>query len=451
MPFQSKKIILSIVVCIAMLAVLISFSSIRTLWFDEIMAYKVSTIPTAKEIIIDVARGAGETNPPLLHVVQHLFLKTSLPDDLAIRMPSMIFFIMMVFSIFFFVKRRLGWAPALLSGLTSSLALMYAVEARPYAYMLGCTALAILCWQKIKSAEDGNKIYTIIFSLCLIVTTLVHFYGFLITLPFILAEVVNYTKNKKVSKNILIPIALSFASMTLLIPYALRSMNVYSNDFWAQTTIYSSYEFYEEFVGIFGIMLIIFFVIILFKKNPIKEYRNPENKNRFNLEEVIVMSSLVLTPFWVHILAIFTNAYSPRYAIITLVGISIFAGWLVSTFRFNKNLYRIVFVTLIFGLIPSTSTLVSKTFLDTSKFTVQKNYIEAQLRLGKTIAVQDSHQCVRFIYFLHEYNDDIYCLITTPGTINNPTNNLIMAEVASVSDVKYVELDDIEEENVFVY
>src|SRR5207237_1162969 len=107
-------------------------------------------------------------------------------------------FWLMTVCIFRFVSRRcppIYAAAAMIFPLITS-AFYYACEARPYALVMGFTALALVCWQQILENERRTiSLFGLWFSLSACIC--LHYYAILIWIPFGLAELARLRSRKR--------------------------------------------------------------------------------------------------------------------------------------------------------------------------------------------------------------------------------------------------------------
>ncbi len=94
--------------------------------------------------------GPAESSPPLFHSIFKLSADTFGWNQLGLRIPSIVGYLTMMPCTYFIVNGYAipvyGWIGALPGFLTFGQS--YSVQARPYALLLGCSSLALLCWQQ---------------------------------------------------------------------------------------------------------------------------------------------------------------------------------------------------------------------------------------------------------------------------------------------------------------
>ena len=129
----------------------------KLFWHDEYLVYWTAKLPGWGNIWTSLRQGPLPVDPPLYHFLAHSLLSTGLPPELAIRMPSILGFGVMLVAVYAFLVPRAGVpvAFAIATLIQASPIQFYEVEARPYGFLIGCMAVALLCWQR--AADPGRS------------------------------------------------------------------------------------------------------------------------------------------------------------------------------------------------------------------------------------------------------------------------------------------------------
>src|ERR1700674_2071113 len=129
--------------------------SFRPLWNDELITYNVASLPRVGSIWRLLTQGA-DLNPPLFHIVTWAAAKLFGLTELGLRIPGILGFFVLCWSLYVFVARNggvcYGFAAMLLPMATG--ACRFASEARAYGLVRGFSGLAVVCWQR---AGEGSK------------------------------------------------------------------------------------------------------------------------------------------------------------------------------------------------------------------------------------------------------------------------------------------------------
>ncbi len=128
-------------------ATVLSLSSMKLLWLDELITLHIARLPGAVSIWNALARGA-DPNPPSTHLLVH-FSRAAFGDhEWAYRLPAFAGYWVGLLCLFVYLLRRLPalWA---LAGTVLSMTMAafdYSYESRSYAIFYGFAMMAFLCW-----------------------------------------------------------------------------------------------------------------------------------------------------------------------------------------------------------------------------------------------------------------------------------------------------------------
>lgn len=133
-----------------------ALSRLKPLWHDELFTYYIAQAPSLRAMWSDLS--THDLNPPLVYLLTRLSFRIFGVGTLATRLPEIGFYLIAMLGVFRFIFLRLGglfaaFAVALLLLGTSS---DFAIEARPYALLLGSLAVAMVGWQEA-AAQDGHR------------------------------------------------------------------------------------------------------------------------------------------------------------------------------------------------------------------------------------------------------------------------------------------------------
>jgi hypothetical protein len=140
----------SLIFLLALLAIYVAYavaqSHQKTLWYDEIFSVIVAIQPTWHRTLLAMP---ADGNPPLYALLTRLSIHLFGMSDLAVRLPSILAFLVALIEIYIFVRREAG---AVFGFLAVVLTLSepgwnYSFEARPYALLLCLMMLGLVSWQ----------------------------------------------------------------------------------------------------------------------------------------------------------------------------------------------------------------------------------------------------------------------------------------------------------------
>jgi hypothetical protein len=193
------------------------------LWYDELFTVYLADLPRVGDIGHALAAGA-DGNPPLYHLVTRLFRETLGPSELATRLPAVLGFWVMSLGVYCFVSRRCRrpFAMAAMLFPLATAVYVYAYNARPYGWLLGCCGLALVCWQ---SAADGRRRRSALAGLAISLSAAFasHYYAVLLLAPFGVGEITRTWTRRRVDWPIWLALAAGPVTLALLLPLALEA------------------------------------------------------------------------------------------------------------------------------------------------------------------------------------------------------------------------------------
>ena len=168
------------------------------MWNDELYTYYIAHLPTMRDVWAALM-SRGEQTPPFFYVITRLSLRVFGDNNLALRLPEMLGFWVMIVCLFVFVARRASPFSALCAMVFPlvSIAYRFAFEARPYALVLGFGAIALLSWQTVTSGRL-RALGLVALTLSVAATFSTHYYGIMVMLPLALGELVRTLNRRRV-------------------------------------------------------------------------------------------------------------------------------------------------------------------------------------------------------------------------------------------------------------
>src|SRR5579871_5250729 len=166
----------------------------RALWFDEILTKLIAGQPNLAAMWERLGNGVT-SHPPTFYYIEHVIAGLGGNDRITFRLISIAAFLCAMVCIFIFIRRRTGGLVAVVSASSLLLTLFYnyyAFEARPYAIMVACIGLALLCYER---ADTWSGAF--LFAGCLVAASTLNFYAGLAFFPFGLAELVRLATEHK--------------------------------------------------------------------------------------------------------------------------------------------------------------------------------------------------------------------------------------------------------------
>ena len=220
-----------------------SLAARAQLWNDELYTWYFAQLPTMGEVWDELSTGV-EQIPPFYYVLTRASLALFGDGELALRVPSIVGFLLACTCLFVVVARRTNAWYGLVGALVplASGAATYAWEARPYALVVGFAAAAVLCHQ-LRADGVRPRLAVIGLAVALAAATGVHYYGILVVLPIALAEAVRVAMRRRVDWAV---VAAFFAPIVPLAVSAplIQEARRYSGAFWTEFDLGSAPEFF---------------------------------------------------------------------------------------------------------------------------------------------------------------------------------------------------------------
>jgi hypothetical protein len=320
------------------LVVLIVYSAVRSLvlaaskpfWSDELITLCVARQPRVS-LIWQALRSAVDAVPPPFYLVER-FAGGLVPDQhLAFRIPFIIAFCISVLCIFSIVKKRSSGGFALLCAaipLMSVLYDIYAVEARPYALVLACVAIAIVAYQRAES----SRWWVLILGISLFTAEALHYYAVFALVPFGLAEIARFTSKRQPRPLVWLAIICSLIPLGIFWPL-LWGYKSYYTHFWGTLSLLEFTNVYGWFFGLstawgIGVFALAFSAVVgamLLRGSP---HTIDSRSIETPFQEYVLVVSLLILPFVIFVaMKIAHGGLVNRYMLISLLGFPLVAGY----------------------------------------------------------------------------------------------------------------------------
>ncbi|MBI2327838.1 glycosyltransferase family 39 protein [Candidatus Curtissbacteria bacterium] len=199
-------------------------------WFDEAITYHFARLPVKNLLEVVLA----DNNPPLYYLLIHYLVKIS-PDELILRLPSLLANLLSILALYHFVKTKIDKRVATVSAslfAVSPLSIYLATEARLHSLALLFVTLIINSFFKLLTKPSPVNIAIFIFFTTLGLYT--QYYIILLLLP--LTYIIYSTKN-----HLTFGKWLTIASIPLLtlVPWLILSTQTPHSGCWCPNTLLS--------------------------------------------------------------------------------------------------------------------------------------------------------------------------------------------------------------------
>lgn len=213
----------------------------KPLWFDEVCTWAVIRQGTFAGMWRALA-SAADGQPPVFYFIEKCFSGLVPNQHLALRLPSILAFCVVLWCVFEWTRTYAGGVIALIC--SASLLLFplfdpYAVEARPYALLAAFLAVALICYQRV-----SNWKWVVILALSLCLAESVHYYAIFAVIPFGLAEIAVLIRQKLLRFWVWIALCSPIIPLAVFWPLLSKFKSVYAAHYWSPAnswTLMSSY------------------------------------------------------------------------------------------------------------------------------------------------------------------------------------------------------------------
>jgi len=291
----------------------------RPFWFDELITYDISRLPTMADVRAALRDGA-DFNPPLLYIATRASHYVFGDGRVATRLPEMAGFLVMCLCMYKFVARRCPTPYAFVAFLfplmTSGYS--YAVEARAYGLEFGFLGIALVAWQS--ASQPGRRLTSLVlFYLALMAALLSHCYAVLLLIPFGIAELTRTVRRRRVDWLMWICF-LAFAPVGLVyLPLFAASRQFIVENVMFRPTFLSIPNFYVGLLQ-YTIWPMAGAALIVGGRASALDDELPG----IPLHEISCLVGLLCIPVFAVLLAMGgTGVYNDRYGLASMVGIGI--------------------------------------------------------------------------------------------------------------------------------
>lgn len=229
-PTRSSLVLLSAILVLTA-AISLAWSRRKLLNQDEIFVLQTDAVPTAAEVLHIQLHSPISLDPPVYHLLVHAAVQVFGPTPFALRLPSLLGFLLMQVCLFLYVRRaadeRAGVLAAALPALTGTL--FYSAEARPYGLLLGLFALTLAAYQSATRAGDAPLPGAIqassrVPALCTLALAIAfalnsHYFAVLLLPPVYAAEFLRTILRRKLDTPVLAAILAGTLSFVFTIPF----------------------------------------------------------------------------------------------------------------------------------------------------------------------------------------------------------------------------------------
>ncbi len=308
------------------------------LWFDEILTILIARLPLVSDIAAACADNA-DGMPPGFYLAIRAMTRLGWNDALAVRLLCVMGYALFTWCLFRFVSRQkpavYGLVAMLLPSLTGCW--FFATAGRPYGIILGCTGVAMICWQSI-SRGNRRSPPVILLGAVLMAAASVHYLGFLLAFPFAVAEGFRSIVSRKIDWRVAGAICSPAAVLAVYAPTMVRA-KVHMGIHWGKPQLLSAAsDVLETFVlpamPVLIVILLAGFLVAQLSSKPV----NSGPASRLPQGELVLVLALLSLPLVSLLLGRFaTHNFVARYSIAAMAGLAIVLTYSMRTLFLDRR------------------------------------------------------------------------------------------------------------------
>ncbi len=300
----------------------------KLLWYDELVTLGVASLGTWRDVYAFFYTGLDTTSAtPAL--IAHVFLRLPISPELSIRLPGIVAFLGMLAFVYVFVRRRY---PAVYA-LATCVALILprtltdqAIEARSYAYTLGCTALAMVCWQATERSSKTRTaaLFGLWFGLAFAIN--VHSFGVFLFVPFAAAQAMRDYPTRKPDWPVWAALLLFPSGLAPVLHGQRIANHFYGSSFWSKPNRYLVLTSYQEVLfnaDVIFLGIIFFFLVAMLLRDRwrgVQDRPLAQENTGFRRPEWTLVAVLGVMPFYVLPASYLIHVYRTTYVLPFAIG-----------------------------------------------------------------------------------------------------------------------------------
>jgi 4-amino-4-deoxy-L-arabinose transferase-like glycosyltransferase len=221
-------------------------ASKKLFWYDEIVTFHISGLQPFS-LLLSALKAGADAQPLGYYLIARA--ANMLPGNplVTLRLPSILGYVMTLLGVYWFVRKRLpaiaGLAAALLIALSPLRA--FALDARPYALLVGFFAISAVLWQRI----GEKRFMTPLFALFLTLAVSCHAYAVVATSFFAIAELAWTFRSRRIRWRVWAACLLATTPFVIDIPFLLHFRDVYGKNYWAHPGWRRAFTTYGYYIG----------------------------------------------------------------------------------------------------------------------------------------------------------------------------------------------------------
>lgn len=300
----------------------------KPLWTDEFYTLSVARQPSLGAMW-DYLKVGPDLNPPLYYVLAGLGLERIASDALAIRLPAIVAFYLMLVCLYVLLSRWTGRTFAAVGVLITETTLShsYAWEARPYTLVLALSAFSLLCWDRAESSAR-RALWLAAMASALAAAVSSHFLAVLIFIPIGCGELARVWRDRRVNPGVWVSVAAGLVPLLAFGPL-IRNARRFTADYWSPPSVQGLINIYGLLLGR-GLTILVVLAALVVVSRSLCASRTLSPPPRPALPAMVAAAALAALPAFSFALAVLaTNSFTDRYSLPATMGIGIIAAVLI--------------------------------------------------------------------------------------------------------------------------
>lgn len=175
------------------------WSHVKLFSQDEMYEFQTDSVHSLAQLVHVQRTWPISLDPLLYHSLSHGAMRAFGANEFSQRFPALLGFLLMQVCLFFLVRRlageRAGAVAAAFPAVTATL--YYSAEGRPYGFLLGLYALAMLCWIcAVRTERRGLALFGLAAAIAATLNT--HYFGVLLLAPIWAAELWRTVERRRI-------------------------------------------------------------------------------------------------------------------------------------------------------------------------------------------------------------------------------------------------------------
>jgi uncharacterized membrane protein len=211
------------------------WSYCRLIWGDEFFVLWTDSASSIGEVVHIQRTFPISLDPLAYHAMAHAAIRLFGCGAFALRLPSLLGFLLMQICLFVFVRRIAGEraGACALAFPAFSGAFSYAVDGRPYGLLLGLFGLAMVSWQAATRRDTKRTVALITLAVAIALALNAHYFGVLLLVPLGAAECFRTFQRRRLDFPVLASIGAGAAGILCVLPF-LKAAAEYRANYYGQ-------------------------------------------------------------------------------------------------------------------------------------------------------------------------------------------------------------------------